>query len=76
MLGDVVSVNYKILNIISRELAGVKRESIRYGVKNTSRMSADLHVESNQEGKATFYNVKNTYKDLTHTSIAVNQFTR
>lgn len=69
--GDYVAterntVRYTLTDIIN----------IEHGVKNTSRMSADLHVESNQEGKATFYNVKNTYKDLTHTSIAVNQFTR
>ena len=60
------TVRYTLVDIIN----------IEHGVKNTARMSADLDVHSNEEGKATFYNVKNTYKNLSHTSIAVNKFNR
>lgn len=69
--GDYVATERKTVRYTLTDII-----NIEHGVKNETRMSADLHVESEQEGKATFYNVKNTYKDLTHTSIAVNTFKR
>lgn len=59
---EVQNVRYTLKEIIN----------IEYGTYNRTKNVAELTAAPNQEPKATFYNVKNTYKDLTHTCIKVN----
>lgn len=48
--------------------------NVEKGVYDSKGKVVNFTIKSNEEGKATFYNVKNTYKNLSHNSIAVNIF--
>lgn len=61
---EVKTSRYSLKNVINVEKA----------IYNSKDKVVNFTIKSNEEGKATFYNVKNTYKDLSHNSIAVNTF--
>lgn len=61
---EVKTSRYSLKNVIN----------VKKGVYDSNGKVVNFTIRSNEEGKATFYNVKNTYKDLSHNSIAVNTF--
>lgn len=61
---EVKTSRYSLKNVIN----------VEKGVYDSKGKVVNFTIKSNEEGKATFYNVKNTYKDLSHNSIAVNTF--
>lgn len=61
---EVKTSRYSLKNVIN----------VEKGIYNSKDKVVNFTIKSNEEGKATFYNVKNTYKDLSHNSIAVNIF--
>ena len=61
---EVKTSRYSLKNVIN----------VEKGIYNSKDKVVNFTIKSNEEGKATFYNVKNTYKDLSHNSIAVNTF--
>ena len=61
---EVKTSRYSLKNVIN----------VEKGVYDSNGKVVNFIIKSNEEGKATFYNVKNTYKDLSHNSIAVNTF--
>lgn len=61
---EVKTSRYSLKNVIN----------VKKGIYNSKDKVVNFTIKSNEEGKATFYNVKNTYKDLSHNSIAVNTF--
>lgn len=61
---EVKTSRYSLKNVIN----------VEKGVYDSKGKVVNFMIKSNEEGKATFYNVKNTYKDLSHNSIAVNTF--
>lgn len=61
---EVKTSRYSLKNVIN----------VEKGVYDSRGKVVNFTIKSNEEGKATFYNVKNTYKDLSHNSIAVNTF--
>lgn len=61
---EVKTSRYSLKNVIN----------VEKGIYNSKDKVVNFTIKSNEEGKATFYNVKNTYKNLSHNSIAVNTF--
>lgn len=61
---EVKTSRYSLKNVIN----------VEKGVYDSKGKVVNFTIKSNEEGKATFYNVKNTYKNLSHNSIAVNTF--
>lgn len=61
---EVKTSRYSLKNVIN----------VEKGVYDSKGKVVNFTIKSNEEGKATFYNVKNTYKNLSHNSIAVNIF--
>lgn len=61
---EVKTSRYSLKNVIN----------VEKGVYDSKGKVVNFIIKSNEEGKATFYNVKNTYKNLSHNSIAVNTF--
>ena len=61
---EVKTSRYSLKNVIN----------VEKGVYDTKGKVVNFTIKSNEEGKATFYNVKNTYKNLSHNSIVVNIF--
>ena len=61
---EVKTSRYSLKNVIN----------VEKGIYNSKDKVVNFTIKSNEEGKATFYNVKNTYKNLSHNSIAVNIF--
>lgn len=61
---EVKTSRYSLKNVIN----------VEKGVYDSKGKVVNFMIKSNEEGKATFYNVKNTYKNLSHNSIAVNIF--
>lgn len=61
---EVKTSRYSLKNVIN----------VEKGVYDSKGKAVNFTIKSNEEGKATFYNVKNTYKNLSHNSIAVNIF--
>ena len=61
---EVKTSRYSLKNVIN----------VEKGVYDSKGKVVNFTIKSNEEGKATFYNVKNTYKNLSHNSIAVNNF--
>lgn len=61
---EVKTSRYSLKNVIN----------VEKGIYNSKDKVVNFTIKSNEEGKATFYNVKNTYKDLSHNAIAVNTF--
>ena len=61
---EVKTSIYSLKNVIN----------VEKGVYDSKGKVVNFIIKSNEEGKATFYNVKNTYKNLSHNSIAVNTF--
>lgn len=61
---EVKTSRYLLKNVIN----------VEKGVYDSKGKVVNFTIKSNEEGKATFYNVKNTYKNLSHNSIAVNIF--
>lgn len=61
---EVKTSRYSLKNVIN----------VEKGVYDSKGKIVNFTIKSNEEGKATFYNVKNTYKNLSHNSIAVNIF--
>ena len=61
---EVKTSRYSLKNVIN----------VEKGVYDSKGKVVNFTIKSNEEGKATFYNVKNPYKDLSHNSIAVNTF--
>lgn len=61
---EVKTSRYSLKNVIN----------VEKGVSDSKGKVVNFTIKSNEEGKATFYNVKNTYKNLSHNSIAVNIF--
>lgn len=61
---EVKTSRYSLKNVIN----------VEKGVYDSKDKVVNFTIKSNEEGKATFYNVKNTYKNLSHNSIAVNTF--
>lgn len=61
---EVKTSRYSLKNVIN----------VEKGVYDSNGKVVNFIIKSNEEGKAIFYNVKNTYKDLSHNSIAVNTF--
>ena len=61
---EVKTSRYSLKNVIN----------VEKGVYDSKGKVVNFTIKSNEEGKATFYNVKNTYKNLSHNSIVVNIF--
>lgn len=61
---ELKTSRYSLKNVIN----------VEKGIYNSKDKVVNFTIKSNEEGKATFYNVKNTYKDLSHNAIAVNTF--
>lgn len=61
---EVKTSRYSLKNVIN----------VEKGVYDSKGKVVNFTIKSNEKGKATFYNVKNTYKNLSHNSIAVNTF--
>lgn len=61
---EVKTSRYSLKNVIN----------VEKGVYDSKGKVVNFIIKSNEEGKATFYNVKNTYKNFSHNSIAVNTF--
>lgn len=61
---EVKTSRYSLKNVIN----------VEKGVYDSKGKVVNFTIKSNEEGKATFYNVKNTYKNLSHNSIIVNIF--
>ena len=61
---EVKTSRYSLKNVIN----------VEKGVYDSKGKVVNFTIKSNEEGKATFYNVKNTYKNLSHNSIGVNIF--
>jgi hypothetical protein len=47
--------------------------NLKYGTYDKNTQTVKFEVASDQEGKATFYNVKKTYKDYSDNAIVVNE---
>lgn len=63
---EVKTSRYSLKNVIN----------VEKGVYDSKGKVVNFTIKSNEEGKATFYNVKNTYKNLSHNSIVVNIFNK
>lgn len=61
---EVKTSRYSLKNVIN----------VEKGVYDSKGKVVNFTIKSNEEGKAIFYNVKNTYKNLSHNSIVVNIF--
>lgn len=61
---EVKTSRYSLKNVIN----------VEKGVYDSKGKVVNFTIKSNEEGKATFYNVKNTYKNLSHNSTVVNIF--
>lgn len=79
-----VEMSYTWENMTPGAYTASEVKTSRYSLKNVINVEKEVYdskgkvvnftIKSNEEGKATFYNVKNTYKNLSHNSIAVNTF--